>query len=115
MFGQLISHYRIMRQLGAGGMGVVYLASDEQLDRDVAIKVLAPGSLSDEEARTRFRSEAQLLAKLNHPCIEMVFDFGTVRGRDYIVLEFIPGQTVRELLAEGPLAEQEVLRLASML
>jgi len=96
-------------------MGVVYLARDEQLDRDVAVKVLAPGILGDEEARARFRSEAQLLAKLNHPFIEMVFDFGSNAGRDYIVLEFVPGKTVRELLAEGPLAEEEVLRLGSML
>ncbi len=96
-------------------MGVVYLARDEQLDRDVAIKVLAPGILGDQEARARFRSEAQLLAKLNHPFIEMVFDIGSNAGRDYIVLEFVPGKTVRELLAEGPLAEEEVLRLGSML
>src|SRR6267378_3922335 len=115
MIGELISHYRITRQIGAGGMGVVYLARDEQLDRDVAIKVLAPGILGDEEARARFRSEAQLLAKLNHPFIEMVFDFGSQAGRDYIVLEFVPGKTVRELLADGPLAEEEVLRLGTML
>jgi serine/threonine protein kinase/tetratricopeptide (TPR) repeat protein/TolB-like protein len=115
MIGELISHYRITRQIGAGGMGVVYLARDERLERDVAIKVLALGTLSDEEARRRFRSEAQLLAKLNHPFIEMVFDFGAVGERDYIVLEYIPGKTVRELLADGPLAEDEVLRLGSML
>jgi serine/threonine protein kinase len=115
MIGELISPYRITRQIGAGGMGVVYLARDEQLERDLAIKVLAPGTLSDAEARRRFRCEAQLLAKLNHPFIEMVFDFGTVGDRDYIVLEYIPGNTVRDLLAGGPLAEDEVLRLGSML
>lgn len=115
MIGQLISHYRITRQIGAGGMGVVYLARDEQLDRDVAIKVLAPGILEDEEARARFRSEAQLLAKLNHPFIEMVFDFGTTDGREYIVLEYVPGKTIRELLTDGPMEEDEVLRLGSML
>jgi serine/threonine protein kinase/tetratricopeptide (TPR) repeat protein len=115
MIGELISHYRITRQIGAGGMGVVYLARDEQLERDVALKVLAPGTLSDEEARRRFRCEAQLLAKLNHPFIEMVFDFGTVAGREYIVLEYIPGKTVHDLLEGGPLAEEEVLRLGSML
>jgi tetratricopeptide (TPR) repeat protein/class 3 adenylate cyclase/TolB-like protein len=115
MIGQLISHYRITRQIGAGGMGVVYLARDEQLDRDVAIKVLAPGILGDDQARARFRSEAQLLAKLNHPFIEMVFDFGTTDGREYIVLEYVPGKTIRELLADGPMEEEEVLRLGSML
>jgi serine/threonine protein kinase len=115
MIGELISHYRVSRQLGAGGRGVVYLARDEQLGRDVAIKVLAPGILGDEEARARFRSEAQLLARLNNPYIEMVFDFGTVAGQDYIVLEYVPGQTLQEVVAEGVLAEEEVLRLGSML
>lgn len=81
-------------------MGVVYLARDEQLDRDVAIKVLAPGILGDEEARAWFRAEAQLLAKLNHPFIEMVFDFASTAGRDYIVLKFVPGKTGD--LSSGP-------------
>jgi len=66
MIGELTSHYRITRQIGAGGMGVVYLARDEQLERDVAIKVLALGTLSDEEARRRFRCEAQLQLRRKH-------------------------------------------------
>jgi tetratricopeptide (TPR) repeat protein/class 3 adenylate cyclase/TolB-like protein len=115
MIGELISHYRILRQLGAGGMGVVYLARDEQLHRDVAIKLLSPGVLSDPQAQARFRSEAQLLARLNHPFIEMVFDFGTIRDQDYIVLEYVPGETLRELTSAGAVAEREVLRLGIML
>src|SRR5215470_14246657 len=115
MIGQLISHYRVLSQLGAGGMGVVYLARDEQLGRDVAIKLLSIGALSDEAAHLRFRNEAQLLAQLNHPNIEMVFEFGSFSGQDFLALEYVPGQTLRELLASGPLPEEKVLRLGSML
>ena len=74
MIGQRLSHYRIIEQIGAGGMGVVYRAHDEQLDRDVAIKVLPPGSLSDESARKQFRREALSLARLNHPNVATVHE-----------------------------------------
>jgi len=69
MIGQTLGHYLIVEEIGAGGMGVVYRAHDEQLDRDVALKVLPPGLLADEAARKRFRNEALALAKLNHPKI----------------------------------------------
>ncbi|MGB8471830.1 MAG: serine/threonine protein kinase, partial [Candidatus Sulfotelmatobacter sp.] len=62
--GQIIGHYRVLEQIGAGGMGLVFRASDQQLERDVAIKVLPPGMLADEAARKRFRREALALAKL---------------------------------------------------
>jgi len=69
MVGETLSHYRILEQIGAGGMGVVYLAHDERLERDVALKVLPAGTLADETARKRFRREALTLSKLNHPNI----------------------------------------------
>src|SRR5690349_25111050 len=75
MIGQVLSHYRILEILGSGGMGVVYRARDERLDRDVALKVLSQGSLGDGTARKRLRREALLLSKLSHPHICMVFDF----------------------------------------
>ncbi|MGZ5497914.1 MAG: protein kinase domain-containing protein, partial [Candidatus Aminicenantales bacterium] len=67
MLGRTLGHYRIIEKVGAGGMGVVYRARDERLDRDVAIKVLPAGALADDEARTRFRKEAIALSRLNHP------------------------------------------------
>ena len=70
--GQKLSHYRLTEKIGAGGMGVVYRARDERLRRDVAIKVLPPGTLTDESTRKRFRKEAFALSKLNHPNIETV-------------------------------------------
>jgi serine/threonine protein kinase/Tfp pilus assembly protein PilF len=111
MIGQRLSHYRIVEQIGAGGMGVVYRAHDEQLDRDVAIKVLPPGSLADEAARKRFRQEALALARLNHPNIATVHEFGTQDGADFLVTEFIAGITLDIKLTEGPLAWTEVVRL----
>ena len=72
MIGQTLGHYRIMEKVAAGGMGVVYRARDEQLERDVALKVLPSGTLSDDAARRHFRNEALALAKLNHPNIEGV-------------------------------------------
>jgi serine/threonine protein kinase len=67
MVGQALGHYRIIEKIGAGGMGVVYRARDERLERDVAIKVLPAGTLGDENARRRFRKEALTLSQLNHP------------------------------------------------
>lgn len=96
-------------------MGEVYRAFDERLDREVALKLLPAGTLADESARKRFRKEAVLLAKLNHPNIETVHDFDTENGIDFLVMELIPGKPLTELLSIGPLAERDVLRLAMQL
>ena len=110
-----LSHYQIVEQIGAGGMGVVYRAHDEQLERDVAIKVLPPGSLADETARKRFRKEALSLARLNHPNIATVHEFGAEDGTDFLVTEYIAGITLDSKLARGPLPAAEVFRLGVQL
>ena len=115
MVGQTLTHYRIREQIGAGGMGVVFLAHDEQLERDVAIKVLPPGTLSDENSRKRFRKEAVSLARLNHPNIATIHEFGTDDGTDFLVTEFIAGQTLSDRIASGPLASPEVVRFGLQL
>ncbi|MFI5372163.1 MAG: protein kinase, partial [Candidatus Eisenbacteria bacterium] len=74
MIGSLLSHYRILERLGAGGMGVVYRAHDEHLDRDVAIKVLPEGALGDEAARRRFQREARAASRVNHPNVGVIYD-----------------------------------------
>src|SRR5712692_4614054 len=111
LVGQTLGHYRIIEQIGAGGMGVVYRARDEQLERDVAVKVLPTGTLADEAARKRFRKEALALAKLNHPNIETVYEFSRQDGVDFLAMELIPGVSLDAKLASGALPEQEVLRL----
>ena len=112
---QRLAHYRVLEQIGAGGMGLVFRAHDERLDRDVALKVLPPGTLTDENARRRFRKEALTLSKLNHPNIETVFDFDTQDGVDFLVMELIPGVTLDEKLQGGALPEKEVVRLGMQL
>ncbi|HLZ41377.1 MAG TPA: protein kinase [Candidatus Sulfotelmatobacter sp.] len=115
MIGKQLSHYRIVEQIGAGGMGVVYRAHDEQLDRDVAIKVLPKRSLDDEAARKRFRKEALSLARLNHPNIATVHEFGTQDGTEFLVTEYIPGITLDVKIAKRALPVPEVLRLGVQL
>lgn len=113
--GQLLGHYRVIEQVGAGGMGMVFRASDQQLERDVAIKVLPPGMLADESARKRFRREALTLAKLNHPNIGTVYEFGSQEGVDFLVMEYVGGVSLDARLGSGPLPTKDVLRLGFQL
>ena len=115
IIGELLGHYRVLEQIGAGGMGMVFRASDEQLERDVAIKILPPGMLADESARKRFRREALTLAKLNHPNIGTVYEFGSQDGLDYLVMEYVGGVAVDAKLAAGPVPQKDLLRLGFQL
>jgi eukaryotic-like serine/threonine-protein kinase len=112
MIGQILGHYRIVERVAAGGFGVVYRAHDEQLERDVAVKVLPPGTLNNETSRRNFRKEALALAKLNHSNIEMVYEFGSQDGVDFLAMEYVSGKTLTEKLTEGPVAEKELVSLA---
>jgi eukaryotic-like serine/threonine-protein kinase len=112
MIGQILGHYRIVERVAAGGFGVVYRAHDEQLERDVAVKVLPPGTLNNEASRRNFRKEALALAKLNHSNIEMVYEFGSQDGVDFLVMEYVAGKTLAEKLTGGPLPEKELVSLA---
>lgn len=105
----MLGHYRILEQIGAGGMGVVYRAHDLQLDRDVALKILSTGKLTDTGSRSRFRKEALALARLNHPNIATVHEYGTDEGIDFLVTEYITGITLDTKLATGPLALEDAL------
>jgi serine/threonine protein kinase/tetratricopeptide (TPR) repeat protein len=115
LVGIELGHYRIVEKIGSGGMGEVYSARDEHLDREVAIKVLPAGTLADERSRKRFRKEALALSKLNHPNIATIHDFDTQQGVDFLVMEYIPGITLSEKLAGRPLPEKEVVRLGTQL
>jgi len=115
MVGQRLGHYLITEQIGAGGMGIVYRARDERLDRDVAVKVLPAGSVSDETARKRLRKEALALSRLNHPNIETVYDFDTQQNVDFLVAELIPGVSLDHKLAAGALQEKEIVRLGTQM
>jgi tetratricopeptide (TPR) repeat protein/predicted Ser/Thr protein kinase len=113
--GRVLGHYLIVEQIGAGGMGVVYRAHDEQLDRDVALKVLPAGMLADDAARKQFRKEALALAKLSHPNIATIFEFSSQEGVDFLAMELIPGKPLSERLHGGAIPQPEIVRLATQL
>ena len=113
MIGRTLGRYRILEQIGGGGMGVVYRAHDARLERDVAVKVLPAGALVDDAARRRFRQEALALAKLSHPNICVIHDFDTQDGVDFLAMEYVVGQSLAQKLVAGPLAEKEVMPLGA--
>ena len=115
MVGQKLGHYRILEKVGSGGMGVVYRARDEQLERDVALKVLPSGALSDDASRRLFRKEALTLAKISHPNIETIYEFNSQDGVDFLVMEYVPGNTLADKLAAGTLPEKEVVSVGMQL
>jgi len=113
--GQTLGHFRLIEEIGAGGFGIVYRAWDTRLERDVAVKVLNAKALADETASRRFRREALILSRLNHPNVESVFEFNSEQGVDYLVLEYVPGASLNERLEMGALLEKEVLALGIQL
>ncbi len=103
LIGRTLGHYRIVDKIGEGGMGEVYRAHDERLDRDVAVKVLPASVAQDPERIARFEREAKAVAKLEHPNILAIYDFGTEEGVSYSVIELLAGETLRERLEGGAL------------
>ena len=116
VIGQTISHFKLIDLLGRGGMGEVYWAKDLTLGRDVAIKVLPPEFASDPDRVARFQREAKLLASLNHPNIAAIYGLEESNGINFLVLELVEGETLRERIvgATGRSPEQrdEILKIS---
>ncbi len=107
----LFPQLELLECLGRGGMGAVYKARQPRLDRFVALKILAPEKQNDPQFAERFEREARALARLNHPNIVTVFDFGEVQGRFYLLMEFVDGLTLRQLLQTGKMTPAEALNI----
>ena len=110
--GQTLGHYRILRQLGAGGMGEVYEAEDAKLSRRVALKILPAETARDPRRRDRFEREAKAVAALNHPNIVTIYSVEESGGTDFITMELVDGQTLRQILPRGGLPLVRLLNLA---
>jgi serine/threonine protein kinase len=115
MIDTTLGHYRIVEQVGAGGVGVVYLARDERLERDVAIKVLSPRHALTKAVRRSFRHEALALSRANHPNIATIHDFDSQDGLDYIVMEYIEGRPLSAHVFGGALAAKDTIALGCQL
>jgi eukaryotic-like serine/threonine-protein kinase len=109
--GTLISHYKIVEKIGAGGMGVVYKAQDTKLDRTVALKFLPSHLVCDSEARDRFQHEAKAASALNHPNITTVHEIDEAGGECFISMEYVAGKSLKDMAREGTLSIDEVLRI----
>src|SRR6202049_860 len=103
MIGTRLAHYEITSQLGTGGMGEVYQATDSKLGRSVAIKLLPEAFTHDIDRAARFEREARVLASLNHPNIAAIYGIEEAGGRKFLVMELVPGETLAERIKRGPI------------
>src|SRR5215469_3426162 len=111
--GRRIGPYEIITSIGAGGMGEVYRARDTRLGRDVALKILPEDVAADPDRRQRFETEAKAVAALNHPNIVSVYDVGFEDRIAFIISELVPGETLRQTIARGPMPVRKVLDMAT--
>lgn len=115
MISQTISHYHIIKELGAGGMGEVYLAEDTRLGRQVAIKFLPASYQYDPDRRTRFLAEARATSALRSPHIAAIYDIGEHEGSIYLVMEYVEGELLSEKLTRGPMPVREAIDIAAQI
>jgi eukaryotic-like serine/threonine-protein kinase len=115
MVGRRLGRYHVLALIGSGGMGQVYRARDERLERDVAIKVLTPGTLTNEASRRRFRKEALALSRLNHSNIATIYDFDTIDGIDILAMELVEGASLDTRPRGTPRVERQVIAIGMQL
>src|SRR5262245_46688228 len=109
MIGRQIAHYRVAAEIGAGGMGTVYRAEDTRLGRPVALKFPRVEAMADSNERARFLREARVASALDHPNIVVLYDVGEIDGQVFLAMQYVEGRSLRERLAQGPMAVTEAL------
>jgi serine/threonine protein kinase len=115
MIGNTLGRYRILELIGKGGMGEVHLALDESLQRKVAIKILPSDCLPNQQDRKKFKREALAISRVNHPNIATVHDFDTFDGVDALIMEYVPGSTLNDIIARGPMPLERCIDLGAQL
>jgi serine/threonine protein kinase len=115
MIGRTVTHYRVLREIGAGGMGVVYLAEDTRLQRKVALKFLPPAVALDAQTKARFEREAQAASALDSPHVATVYEIAEWEGQPFIAMAYYEGETLRQRLERGPLPIAEAAMVARQL
>ena len=113
--GSRLAHYDVTALIGEGGMGQVYRATDTQLNRQVALKILPEAFATDPDRLARFQREAQVLASLNHPNIAAIYDIEEAEGTRALVLELVEGPTLADRIAKGPIPVDEALPIAKQI
>lgn len=113
--GTLVSHYQLIERIGSGGMGEVYLANDQALERKVALKFLSSIHSTNEELKKRFEREARAAARLNHPNIVTIFEVGLFQERPFFAMEYLEGKTIADLIKEQPFSSKQALEIACQL
>src|SRR5579863_7154786 len=115
MVGKKLLHYQLIEKIGAGGMGEIYKAQDSRLNRLVAVKILSPGMSADPERKRRFFQEAQAASALNHPNIITLYDIVSEGDMQCIVMEYVEGKTLGDLIPSGGLRTAQVLLFGSQI
>ena len=113
--GTLVAHYEIIERIGSGGMGEVYLANDQALERKVALKFLSSIHSTNDELKNRFEREARAAARLNHPNIVTIFEVGLFQERPFFAMEYLEGKTIADLIEKQPISSKQTLEIACQL